>query len=203
MDKVLTSAPAITKVSDTIARGGEAKRAGTCKGVLFTGSGVPRNLPGFQLIADIGIAWLDLAWRGIAWRSVLLVGVMRVRYPHTRRADKRGRRRRLPGRVKFSGVCEQAARISRIHQLVRPSVCPSGRVRPSRRRPCGYTFGRAPPRSAMPCVQLRELLLSLLARSLFFSLVTSPHAPYALQWAHFAQRVVHRARSPCVLNFGV
>jgi hypothetical protein len=30
--------------------GSKAKRAGTCKGVLFTGSGVPRNLPGFQLI---------------------------------------------------------------------------------------------------------------------------------------------------------
>lgn len=39
---------------------GEVKRASTCKGVSFTGSGVARSLPGIQLIA--------------AWR----VGVMRA-----------------------------------------------------------------------------------------------------------------------------
>lgn len=61
------------------ASGGEVKRAGTCKGVLFTGSGVPRNLPGFQLIAVLR-TWRGMAWRGVAWR----VGVMRVRVPHTR-----------------------------------------------------------------------------------------------------------------------
>lgn len=134
MDRVLTSAPAITKVSDTIARGGEAKRAGTCKGVLFTGSGVPRNLPGFQLIADTNIAWRGVAWRVARWRDACAVPAHaenRQEREREREKEERGEGCPGPGTLSSTGSANKPLGYRGSTSSSRPSVRLSVCVRPS------------------------------------------------------------------------